>query len=104
MASTPAGGRLVATPSGPLSIANSYNIVGPQLDATFTEGMRYFDLYHGTELKPKTNGRADALSLDLEANGYGAILATPDEPSNEIKALMVRNGRHDCKAASHLSA
>ena len=69
---------------------NSYNIVGPQLDATFTEGMRYFDLYHGTELKPKTNGRADALSLDLEANGYGAILATPDEPSNEIKALMVR--------------
>ena len=30
------------------------------------------------------------LSFDLEANGYGAILATPGEPSEAIKALMQR--------------
>ena len=30
------------------------------------------------------------LSFDLEANGYGAILATPGEPSDAIKTLMQR--------------
>jgi formylglycine-generating enzyme required for sulfatase activity len=52
--------------------------------------LRYFDLYHGTELKPETSGQSAVLSFDLEANGYGAILATPGEPSEAIKALMRR--------------
>ena len=30
------------------------------------------------------------LSFDIEANGYGAILATPSEPSDAIKTLMQR--------------
>jgi formylglycine-generating enzyme required for sulfatase activity len=52
--------------------------------------MRYFDLYHGVELKPDTTGEGAVLDFDLEANGYGAILATPGEPSAEIKTLMGR--------------
>jgi formylglycine-generating enzyme required for sulfatase activity len=50
--------------------------------------MRYFDLYHGVELKPETDSPDSVLSFNLEANGYGAILATPSEPSDAIKALM----------------
>ena len=36
--------------------------------------MRYFDLYHGAELKPAFDG---TLSFDLEDLGFGAILAQP---------------------------
>src|SRR5258707_12027224 len=55
-----------------------------------TPGMRYFDLYHGVELNPEPDGPIAVLSFNLEANGYGAILATPGELSTAIKALMQR--------------
>jgi iron(II)-dependent oxidoreductase len=67
-----------------------YLIGGRQMDVPLTPGMRYFDLYHGTELKLESDGQTGVLSFDLEANGYGAILATPGEPSDGIKALMKR--------------
>jgi len=68
----------------------SYDIAGPQMDVPVPPGMRYFDLYHGTELKPEHEDQSAVLSFDMEANGYGAILATPGEPSDAIKALMQR--------------
>jgi formylglycine-generating enzyme required for sulfatase activity len=57
--------------------------------------MRYFDLYHGVELKAETNTQTadtqtSVLSFDMEANGYSAILATAGEPSDAIKTLMQR--------------
>ncbi len=67
---------------------NSYDIAGRQMDVLVTAGMRYFDLYHGVELKPDADGQTAVLSFDMEANGYGAILATPNEPSEPMKALM----------------
>jgi formylglycine-generating enzyme required for sulfatase activity len=67
---------------------NSYDITGRQMDVRGSPGRRYFDLYHGTELKPETDGQSAVLNFDLEANGYGAILATNGEPTPEIKALM----------------
>ena len=67
-----------------------YDIGGRQMDVPLTPGMRYFDLYHGVELKPETNGQWTVLSFYMEANGYGAILATANEPSDAIKALMQR--------------
>ena len=69
---------------------NAYDIAGRQMDVPLTPGMRYFDLYRGVELKPDSDGKTATLSFDLEANGYGAILATPGEPISEIKALMQR--------------
>jgi formylglycine-generating enzyme required for sulfatase activity len=76
---------------------NNYDIVGPQLDATISSGMHYFDLYHGTELKPDSNGQTSTLTFELEANGYGAILATPDVPNDEIRALMARMAKMTAK-------
>jgi formylglycine-generating enzyme required for sulfatase activity len=67
---------------------NGYDVDGTQIDVPRTPGMRYFDLYHGKELKPETIGQMAALSFDMEANGYGAVLATPGEPGDAIKALM----------------
>src|SRR5581483_5198990 len=68
----------------------SYDIAGRQMDVPNRPGMRYFDLYHGVELRPEIEEQRAILSFDLEANGYGAILATPGEPRAQIKALMQR--------------
>jgi iron(II)-dependent oxidoreductase len=69
---------------------NNYDIPGRQITVPLTAGMRYFDLYHGTELEPESDGLSAVLSFDIEANGYGAILATPGEPGDNIKTLMKR--------------
>jgi formylglycine-generating enzyme required for sulfatase activity len=77
-----------------------YNIAGRQMDVPLTPGMRYFDLYHGTELKPDAAGQTGVLSFDLEPNGFGAVLATPGEPSGAIKALMSRMAELTAKPLS----
>jgi gamma-glutamyl hercynylcysteine S-oxide synthase len=73
---------------------NGYDVAGQQMDVAATAGMRYFDLYHGLELKPapkpENQGKNAVLSFDMEAQGYGAILATPGEPGDAIKTLMRR--------------
>jgi formylglycine-generating enzyme required for sulfatase activity len=74
---------------------NGYDIGGLQMNVPTEAGMRYFDLYHGVELKPQingqqTDGQQSVLSFAIEANGYGAILASPVDPSPAIKALMQR--------------
>jgi formylglycine-generating enzyme required for sulfatase activity len=86
----PLGGQTVWT----LVNRVSYDIGGPQMDVPLTPGMRYFDLYHGVEVKPEVENRTGVqtavLGFDVEANGYGAILATPGEPSDAMKTLMQR--------------
>jgi formylglycine-generating enzyme required for sulfatase activity len=69
---------------------NPYDVDGQQMDVPLTPGMRYFDLYHGVELKPDAQGKSAVLSFDMEEHGYGAILATPGEPSDTMKTLMRR--------------
>jgi formylglycine-generating enzyme required for sulfatase activity len=65
-----------------------YDIGGPQMNVPLAPGMRYFDLYHGVELKPQSDGQQNTLSFETEAHGFGAILATPGEPGAAIKTLM----------------
>jgi formylglycine-generating enzyme required for sulfatase activity len=69
---------------------NGFDLKGRQMSVPLTAGTRYFDVYHGTELKPEPEGGFVVLSFDIEANGYGAVLATPNEPSDAIKTLMRR--------------
>ncbi len=83
---------------------NSYNVTGRQFSTPLTRGhARYFDLYHGTELKPDVEAQSAILSFDLEANAYGAILATSGEPSDAIKSLMQRMTAMTREPLSHLS-
>ncbi|MGB7549566.1 MAG: SUMF1/EgtB/PvdO family nonheme iron enzyme [Terracidiphilus sp.] len=69
---------------------NEYDVKGRQMTVPYKEGMRYFDLYHGVELHPAREGDESVLSFTTEAHGYGAILATPDEPDAGIQALMAK--------------
>ncbi len=69
---------------------NPYDVTGRQMEVPYSPGMRYFDLYHGVELKPETSGQSATLSFEMEASGYGAILATPGEPGGASKTLMQR--------------
>jgi iron(II)-dependent oxidoreductase len=67
---------------------NEYDVSGPQLEVPAVAGMRYFDLYHGRELKPEPRSPNVVLSFAIEATGYAAILATPASPDANISALM----------------
>jgi iron(II)-dependent oxidoreductase len=69
---------------------SEYSVEGRQMTASHAEGTRYFDLYHGVELKPDLEGAGDVLSFDLEANGYGAVLAVRGEPSGAQRQLMAK--------------
>ncbi|HVU28275.1 MAG TPA: SUMF1/EgtB/PvdO family nonheme iron enzyme [Verrucomicrobiae bacterium] len=70
-----------------------YDISGTQLRVQHKNGTRYFDLWHGIELKPvltTNNGVLFAdLDFEMEANGYGAILAT--SPSGETHKLLLKD-------------
>ncbi|MGC2657743.1 MAG: formylglycine-generating enzyme family protein, partial [Bryobacteraceae bacterium] len=67
---------------------NEYNIEGAQMSIPAKAGMRYFDLYHGVELKPERQGDLNVLSFALEAHGLGAVLATTGESRSEMQSLL----------------
>ena len=67
---------------------NEYDVNGRQMSVPHKDGMRYWDLYHGVELKPALEDGQDVLSFDTEAHGYGAILAQAGEPDAQIKTLL----------------
>lgn len=69
---------------------SDYDIDGPQMTVPRVPGMRYFDLYHGTELKAESVGVDSVLSFAVEAHGYGAILAMAGEPTDKVKETMRR--------------
>jgi gamma-glutamyl hercynylcysteine S-oxide synthase len=69
---------------------NEYEVVGRQVLVPYQQGLRYFDLYHGVELKPDQEGQTSLLSFPTEAHGYGAILATQGEPDVKLQQLMAR--------------
>jgi formylglycine-generating enzyme required for sulfatase activity len=70
---------------------NDYNVEDPQIEVASKEGMHYFDLYHGVELTPvKTQTGRNVLSFQIEAHGYGALLASTTAPDSAIRKLMVK--------------
>lgn len=69
---------------------NEYDVDGAQMTVLHRDGLRYFDLYHGVELKPATEGNLDVLHFAIEAHGYGAVFATTGEPDAHVKELMTK--------------
>jgi formylglycine-generating enzyme required for sulfatase activity len=67
---------------------NEYDVSGPQMELPSVEGTRYFDLYHGVELKPDQKGGKVTLTFALNEKDYGAVLATKSAPDEKISALM----------------
>jgi iron(II)-dependent oxidoreductase len=68
---------------------NQYETAGEQLRIVHRNGMHYYDLWHGAELKPELNGSEATLSFTIEGLGFGAVLATDQVPSTgPVKDLL----------------
>src|SRR6202040_2772605 len=68
---------------------NEYETAGEQLRIVHRNGMHYYDLWHGAELKPELNGSEATLSFTIEGLGFGAVLATDQVPSTgPVKDLL----------------
>jgi len=82
----PHGGETVWT----IVNRNQYDTDGSQITVPYKPGSRYFDLYHGTELKPEIKDGTAVLSFAIETHGYGAVLASSSEPDAKTQQLMVK--------------
>ena len=63
-------------------------MTGAQIEVPFSPGMRFFDLWNGSELKPQVIGDQAVLAFELETNGYGAVLGTTSRPAGPVKELL----------------
>ena len=54
---------------------NEYEVHGDQMVVPDRPGRKYYDLWHGVELKPDIRNGHATLRFDLEGSGFGAILA-----------------------------
>jgi formylglycine-generating enzyme required for sulfatase activity len=67
---------------------SEYDVDGRQITVPYRPGLRYFDLYHGVELKPETEADNAVLSFAAESHGYGAILSTTHEPDPKMQQFL----------------
>ena len=78
----------------------AYDIDGPQMDVPLVAGHALLRPLsrRGIEAGEST-GDDVVLSFAIEANGYGAILATPGEPSDAMKSADAAHGGNDAETA-----
>ena len=62
---------------------DSTDKIGKQVQLSFQDDMRYFDLWHGKELVPEREGNKVFLNFRIDKNGFGAVLAAKDYMVNE---------------------
>jgi gamma-glutamyl hercynylcysteine S-oxide synthase len=68
----PAQGRVLWT----IVNKNEFDVSGRQMQIPHRAGSKYYDLWHGAELTPEISGDTAILSFTIEADGYGALLAS----------------------------
>jgi len=67
---------------------NEYDVAGEQLRIPNREGLHFYDLWHGVELKPEIRDGAATLSFSIEGLGFAAVLATTENPAGaELQKL-----------------
>jgi gamma-glutamyl hercynylcysteine S-oxide synthase len=70
---------------------NEYDVNGKQMIVPTSAGLRFFDLWHGTELKPVVEGGNAVLTFSLEPHGFGAIYATgTPESTRNLKEVLAK--------------
>lgn len=57
---------------------NEFDVSGEQIVVPYEAGEKYFDIWHGVELKPKVTGDNATLSFAIDGYGFGAVLASRD--------------------------
>ena len=55
---------------------NEFDVAGNQIELPHKPGVRYFDVWNGVELNGEPRDGKVVLSFPIEANGYGALLAS----------------------------
>jgi iron(II)-dependent oxidoreductase len=81
------------------------DVHGSQLIIPNIPNLHYYDLWHGVELTPKVEGRTATLSFTIEANGYGAILASQRPLTGaKFSALLEQMRALSAKPLSSFSA
>ena len=82
---------------------NQYDVQGKQIQVHYEAGTRYFDLWHGTELKPEVHGATATLNFDVEAHGFGSVLAISSRPDSKLTALLATMHRLSARLLSSYS-
>ena len=74
---------------------NEYLVRGAQLGVPHKTGVRYYDLWHGAELTPALAKDKDTVSFEMEGLGFGAVLATTENPPGlrELLQFMAEHTR-----------
>lgn len=67
---------------------NQYDIEGGQIEVPYHTGERFYDLWHGEELKPEIRGDRATLSFEMEGEGFGAVLSQDEAASGTVAALL----------------
>jgi len=80
---------------------NEFAVSGEQIQVGYQPNWHYYDVWHGTELKPQINGAVATLAFDIESHGFGAILATPDLTSREKDLIAEMRQRSSRPLASY---
>jgi len=81
----PAAGRTLWT----VVNRNEFDVSGEQLRVAYRKGLRYYDLWHGTELQPKVDGDHATLNFAVEGLGFGGVLATEEDgASGDLHELL----------------
>lgn len=62
---------------------NDFDVEGNQMKIAYRKGIKYFDVWHGSELKPTITGKDTVLSFVMEPKGFGAILAIDNATVDE---------------------
>jgi iron(II)-dependent oxidoreductase len=84
---------------------NEYDLTGRQLELAAEPGTRYFDLWHGVELEAEPGHGTTRLDFEIEAKGYGAVLATR-QPENlaRLRDLLEQMAQWSAKRLADYSA
>ncbi|MGD0089182.1 MAG: SUMF1/EgtB/PvdO family nonheme iron enzyme, partial [Planctomycetota bacterium] len=78
---------------------------GEQLEVPAQAATRYYDLWHGTELKPPLDGGSARLAFEIEGRGYGAVLAlAAAQTPPDVERLLARMAELSRVKLSSLSA
>ena len=79
---------------------------GEQVQVPAKPGRKYFDLWHGVEMKPAAEDvTIMTLSFEIEGRGYGAVLAVDDgKPSAAVEKLLARSAKWSKTRLADLSA
>ena len=68
----------------------AHNVNAPQLRVPHIPETRYFDLWHGVELKPKLEAQEAVLSFEIEGYGFGSVLAVNSAPDQKLNTLLAK--------------